>query len=122
MNELTQYFHFYIGCNTTRGKFLGIKKNILFIQTEPGIIEEHDIKTIGHTLFLYLRKLNDLTSEQSKQLVKDGLVIGRPHGYTFTSLSFLYLITLSVDLFGLIDAGYAKDLKTLEIPSIKIQG
>lgn len=113
MNELSQYLHFYIGCNTSKGKFLGIKKDILFIQTEPGIVEEHNINAVGITLFLHLKKLNDLTGEQSKQLVKDGLVIGRPHGYTFTNLSFLYLITLSVDLFGLIDAGYAKDLKDL---------
>ncbi len=113
MNELGKYLHFYIGCNTNKGLFLGIRKDILFIQTHQNLIEEHDIKDIGNTLFLYLQHLSDLTTEQSKQLIKVGLVIGRPHGYTFTNHAFLYLLSLSVDLFGLIKAGYAKDLKGL---------
>ena len=113
MNELGKYLHFYIGCNTNKGLFLGIKKDILFIQMHQNSIEEYNIKDVGNTLFLYLQQLSDLTTEQSKQLIKDGLVIGRPHGYTFTNHSFLYLLSLSVDLFGLIKAGYAKDLKCL---------
>lgn len=92
---------------------LGIKKHTLFIQTDPGIIEEYDIKDVGNTLFLYLIQLGDLTIEQSKQLITYGLVIGRPHGYTFTSQAFLYLLSLSVDMFGLMSAGYAKDRKSL---------
>ena len=88
---------------------MGIRKDILIIQTDQELIEEHDIRDVGNTLFLYLTQLSDLTREESKHLIKVGLVIGRPHGYTFTSNSFLYMLSLSVDLFGLINAGYAKD-------------
>jgi hypothetical protein len=59
-------------------------------------------KTIDHP---EKKQLGDLTDEQSKQLIiiKEGLAIGRPHGYTFTSYGILYLLSLSVDLFGLIN-------------------
>lgn len=113
MNQLGKCLHLYIGCNTNKGIFLGIRKDILLIQTEKKLIEEYDIQNVGNTLFLYLKQLNDLTDEQSKQLIKEGLAIGRPHGYTFTNYGFLYLLSLSVDLFGLINAGFAKDMKTL---------
>lgn len=118
MNELGKYLRFYIGCNTSQGIFLGIKTDILFIQADRESIVEHRIKDVGNTLFLYLSHLSDLTTEQSKQLIKEGLVIGRPHGYTFTNHAFLYLLSLSVDLFGLINAGYAKDLKTIDVNTI----
>lgn len=110
MNQLGKYLHLYIGCNTNKGIFIGIRKDTLFIQTEQESIEEYDIQNIGSTVFLYLKQLRDITEEQSKQLIKEGLVIGRPHGYTFTNYGFLYLLSLSVDLFGLITAGYAKDM------------
>lgn len=113
MNQVGKYLHLYIGCNTNKGIFLGIRKNILFIQSEDESTEEYDIEDLGSTLFLYLKQLSDLTGEQSKQLIKEGLVIGRPHGYTFTNYGFLYLLSLSVDLFGLINAGYARDMKLL---------
>ena len=86
---------------------------MLFIQTHQGSIEEYDIKALGNTLFLYLQQLSDLSMEQSKQLIENGLVIGRPHGYAFTNQAFLYLISVCVDLFGLVNAGYAKDIKSL---------
>ena len=113
MNQLGKYLHLYIGGNTNKGIFIGIRKDILLIQTEEKLIEEYDIQNVGNTLFLYLRELSDLTDEQSKQLIKEGLAIGRPHGYTFTNYGFLYLLSLSVDLFGLIPAGFARDMKTL---------
>ncbi len=81
-------------------------ENTLFIQTEDKINKEYTIQNLGQTLFLYLRELNDLTDEQRKQLIKEGLVIGRPYGYTFSNHGFLYLLSLSVDLFGLIKAGF----------------
>ena len=113
MNQLGKYLHLYVGCNTNKGIFIGIKKDILFIQTEEKLADEYDIRNVGNTLFLHLRQLSDLTDEQSKQLIQEGLSIGRPHGYTFTNYAFLYLLSLSVDLFGLINAGFAKDIKTL---------
>jgi len=113
MNQIGKYLHLYIGCNTNKGIFLGIRKDILFVQTEPGSIEEYNIQNVGSTLFLYLKQLSDLTEEQSKQLIEEGFVIGRPHGYTFSNYGFVYLLSLSVDLFGLINAGFAKDAKRL---------
>lgn len=100
MNQLAKYLHLYIGCNTNKGIFLGIRKAILFIQTEQDSIVEYNIQNVGSTLFLYLKQLSDLTEEQSNQLIKEGIVIGRPHGYTFSNYGFLYLLSLGVDLFG----------------------
>jgi hypothetical protein len=113
MNQLSKCLHLYLGCNTNKGKFIGIKEDILLIQTKEDLIDEYTIQNVGNTLFLYLRQLSDLTDEQSNQLIKEGFSIGRPHGYTFSNYGFLYLLSLSVDLFGLINAGYAKDIKTL---------
>ena len=114
MNQLGKYLHLYIGCNTNKGIFTGIREDILFIKTDGKLTEEYDIRNVGNTLFLYLRKLSDLTDEQSKQLIKEGLSIGRPHGYTFSNYGFLYLLSLGVDLFGLINAGFAKDIKIIK--------
>ena len=110
MNQLVKYLHLYIGCNTNKGIFIGIREETLFVKPEEKLTEEYDIRDVGNTLFLYLIKLSDITEEQSKQLIKEGLSIGRPHGYTFSNYSFLYLLSLRVDLFGLINAGIAKDM------------
>ncbi len=113
MNKPGKYLCFYIGCNTNKGILAGIKKDLLFIETGQQSIVEYDIKELGITLFLYLNQLNDLTTEHRKQLIKEGVVIGRPHGYTFTTPAFLYLLSLGIDMFGLINAGYAMDVKGL---------
>jgi hypothetical protein len=85
MSQLGTYLHLYIGCDTSKGKFIGIRKDTLLIQTEEEIIEEYGIESIGDTLSLYLRQLSDLTDEQRRQLIKVGISIGRPYGYTFTN-------------------------------------
>ena len=113
MNQFDKCLHLYIDCNTNKGRFIGIRKDILIIETEEQGVEEYSIQNLGNTLFLYLRQLNDLSEEQSKELVKQGLSIGRPYGYTFTNHAFVYLLSLGVDLFGLIHSGVAKDIKTL---------
>ena len=99
------------------GRFIGSKERTLFIQSEDKTIEV-DIGSVGDTLFLYLMQLNDLDDVQRKQLVKEGLVIGRPHGYTFSNRGFLYLLSIHVDLFGLIQSGFAKDLNTIDKKSL----
>jgi hypothetical protein len=63
---------------------------------------------------LYLRKLSDLTHEESVELINKGFNIGRPKGYSFSPDAFLFLITLHVDLFGLIQHGIATDLKLID--------
>ena len=113
MTDLNKCLHLYLGCNTNKGKFIGITKDTLLIQPEERLVEEYNISSIGNTLYLYMRQLSDLTEEQSKQLISHGFSIGRPFGYTFTNYGFLYLISLNVDLFGLIKSGFAKDYKTI---------
>jgi len=108
MSNLDQYIHLYIGCETNKGKFTGMVNNSLFIQ-QNGEMVEYDKGVLGKTIFLHLRKLRDITDEQSKELNKKGFNIGRPSGYTFSNDAFLFLLDLHVDLFGLINAGLAKD-------------
>ena len=114
MTQLHRCLSLYLGCNTNKGKLIGIVGEVLIIQNEKSVTEEYNIKDVGKTLFLHLRQLNDLTHAQSGQLIDEGFSIGRPHGYTFSNNGFLYLLSLSVDLFGLINSGYAKDIKTLK--------
>jgi hypothetical protein len=113
MTSYYQCLSLYVGCDTNKGKFIGIINNNLLINTKATQFEEFDVQLLGHTLFLYLRYLADLTEEQSKELIKKGFSIGRPNGYAFSNYGFLYLINLSVDLFGLINSGIAKDIKML---------
>ena len=113
MNDLRKCLHLYLGCNTSKGKFIGVSNDTLLIQTEEKLVEEYNIADIGNTLFLYLRQLSDLSDEQSTKLISSGFSIGRPYGYTFTNYGFLYLISLDVDLFGLINSGFARDIKTI---------
>ena len=112
MHQLSECLHLYIGCETNKGKFIGARNEILFIQS-PTAMEEYHINQVGKILFLYLRKLSDLSDAQSKQLINEGISIGRPTGYTFSNYAFLYLLSLQVDLFGLINAGLAKDIKNI---------
>jgi hypothetical protein len=109
MTRLEKYIHFYIGCDTNKGKLIGIKQKWLIVQSEDGL-SEYDIEDLGVSLFLHLQHLNQLSETQSKELINRGIAIGRPNGYTFSNEGFYYLITLNVDLFGLIKSGYAKNI------------
>jgi len=110
MSRLENCIPLYVGCETNKGKFVGIVKNSLFIQNGEHSITEYNKQSLGQTVFLHLKRLSDITDEQSQQLNKKGFNIGRPSGYTFSNDAFLYLLSLHVDLFGLINAGMAKGL------------
>jgi hypothetical protein len=112
MSRLENCIPLYVGCETNKGKFVGIVKDFLFIQNGEHSITEYNKQSLGQTVFLHLKRLSDITDEQSQELNKKGFNIGRPSGYTFSNDAFLYLLSLHVDLFGLINAGMAKDLKT----------
>jgi hypothetical protein len=58
--------------------------------------------------------LSDLTHDESVELINKGFNIGRPKGYSFSSEAFMFLLTLNVDLFGLIQHGIATDLKLID--------
>lgn len=112
MSRLEKCIPLYIGCETNKGTFVGMVKDSLFIQNGEHTTSEFSKQLLGQTVFLHLKRLSDITDEQSQELNKKGFNIGRPSGYTFSNDAFLYLLSLHVDLFGLINAGMAKDLKT----------
>jgi hypothetical protein len=112
MADHFQSVHLYLVCNSNKGKFIGINNNLLLIQTKENSAE-YEKTLLGKEVFLYLRKLESLTELQSKELINQGISIGRPHGYTFSNYGFLYLLSLHVDLFGLIKSGIAKEISTL---------
>lgn len=115
MRRLDKCIHFYIGCQTNIGQLVGVKKEQLLIQPkDDDNTIEYATQLLGSTIFLYLQRLNDLTEEQSKELIKRGIAIGRPNGYTFSNEGFLYLLSLNVDLFGLVSSGYAKNINDLQ--------
>src|SRR5262245_17173172 len=113
MSRLDKCLPLYIGCETNKGKLVGIMNDSLFIQNGDQSITEYNTTALGRTLFLYLKKLSDIADEQSEELNKKGFNIGRPSGYTFSNDAFLFLLSLHVDLFGLISSGMAKDLRKI---------
>lgn len=114
MHPLEKCLHLYIGCATNQGQLVGVRKEYLLIQAnDPPRMVEYDIQLLGSSIFLYLQHLNDLSDEQSRELVKKGIAIGRPNGYPFSNAGFLYLLALHVDLFGLISSGYAKNINSI---------
>ena len=107
---------FYVGCQTNKGQLIGISNESLLIQprNSQATVENYEMQAVGTAVVLYLRKLSDLTHEESVELINNGFSIGRPKGYSFSPEAFLFLLTLKVDLFGLIQRGIAKDLKLID--------
>ena len=106
---------FYIGCETNKGRLIGISSGSLLIQPkDQATIENYEMQDVGMGVVLYLRTLNHLSNEESVELIKNGFNIGRPKGYSFSPEAFLFLLTLHVDLFGLIQHGFDKDLKSID--------
>ena len=107
---------FYIGCETSKGRLLGISGDSLFIQpnNSEATIENYKLHDVGTSVVLHLRELSHLTNEESMELIKNGFNIGRPKGYSFSPEAFLFLLKLHVDLFGLIKDGFAINLKSID--------
>ncbi|HUR10159.1 MAG TPA: hypothetical protein VM012_02250 [Flavitalea sp.] len=101
------YFHLYIGCNTTFGKLVGVNSNSCFTETTSGQIVETSFREKPFPVKLISRRLRELSDEESKILIAKGISIGRPKGYSFSPEAFLFLLSCSVDLFGLLDKGLA---------------
>ena len=70
----------------------------------------YPIQAVGKSVFLYIRRLSDLTLEESNILIEKGMNIGRPQGYSYSPDAFIFLLGLHVDLFALIESGLAKDI------------
>ena len=114
MKNPADWIQLYIGSETNKGVLIGVVNDILFIQLKrKQEIVEYSKEELGTTIFLYLRKIGDLTQQQSDELISKGFAIGRPSGYSFSNEAFLYLLSLSVDLFGIINSGFAKDINKL---------
>jgi len=113
MNVGRDQIHLYLGCETNKGKLIGILKDRLFIES-PGKAQpdEYEQTALGKTIFLHLRMIGDLNEDQSEELIAKGFSIGRPSGYSFSNDAILFLLSLSVDLFGLINSGIARHIKT----------
>jgi hypothetical protein len=100
--KIDTYLHLYIGADTNFGKLVGINQDTCFLLSENGKIDQRSISG-SNTVKPLLKRINKLTPEQSIELNKRGLSIGRPKGYSFAPDAFLYLLGIRVDLFGLID-------------------
>lgn len=109
MHVLRKYVQLYIGCQTSAGKLIGVNQELLFILSPvDDLVQTFHVNSLGTTLFLHLKQLNDLNYEQSNELIKRGFNVGRPKGYAFSPEAFIFLLTLYVDLFGLTSSGFAK--------------
>jgi len=89
----------------------------MFIRSSDYGTAEYPKDVLGNTVVLYLRKIGDMTAQESKELIDKGFSIGRPSGYSFSNDAVLYLLSLFVDLFGMINAGVARDIKTIGDPA-----
>jgi hypothetical protein len=108
--KIAQYLPFYLGCNSNKGKITGINQNCISVQSAENNIIEYDIDNADFIIKPYLRNLHSLTKDESTQLINKGMNIGRPKGYSFHPDAFLYLLTMRIDIFGLIESGLAVDV------------
>ena len=108
--KIYKYLHLYLGCNTNLGKLIGVNEKSYFIRSEDGEIIERSFYDQPEVKLL-LRKISDLNIEESAELNRKGLNIGRPRGYSFSPDAILYLLALRIDLFNLIAEGLAIDIR-----------
>ena len=113
MLRIEHYLPYYLGCNTDKGKLMGIVGKIVILQSADGSISEHNIQK-DVLIRPILKRLNSISADQSSELLEMGFSIGRPHGYSFSPSAFLFLTGLHVDLFGLIESGLAIDMDTIQ--------
>ncbi len=102
--KIDDYMHFYLGCNTNKGKLVGISEASYYIENKEGepiaVKKSESIKPI-------LRNFNNLNLHESEQLNMKGISIGQRKGYSFTPEAILYLLSLRIDIFNLINKGLA---------------
>ncbi|MEP6615109.1 MAG: hypothetical protein ABJA57_00955 [Ginsengibacter sp.] len=103
------YLQFYLGAETNQGILVGINQQACFVRSLKGETIEYKFSVAEKELKLVLKKINDLTMEESAELNRRGLSIGRPNGYSFTPSAILYLLSIRVDIFNLIGKGLAID-------------
>jgi hypothetical protein len=108
-SQVSRYLPFYLGCETDNGRLIGVTQQFVLTVLENGQIkEDREFSTK-----LILRKLGNISDEESSELIRMGFSIGRPSGYSFSPNAFLYLLSIHVDLFGLITSGLAIDKESV---------
>ena len=101
------YLHLYLGCETTMGKLVIVNLHSCFTETNSGELVETKFTENPFPVKLIVKKLRELTDEESRELINRGISIGRPKGYSFSPDAFLFLLSCKVDLFGLMEYGLA---------------
>jgi hypothetical protein len=133
MKNIKDYLHLYLGCKAqvVKGRYTGVvgairgvdsngslmlaECNINFRPTEDWIENDRDFK-VGEVQPI-LRHLNDITEEEFNEMFHhmDGgielsfKIDGNVKKFDITPSQIAYLLSRSVDLFGLIEAGLAID-------------
>ena len=108
--KIEDYIHLYLGCDTNKGKLVGINGSTCLMLSQSGEINPIDLNDTNLPIKPILRKFSDLSIHESTELNKRGISIGQRKGYTFTPGAIVYLLTLRIDLFNLIAEGLAIDL------------
>lgn len=109
--KIAQYLPFYLGCNSNQGKIMGINQNYISVQSAENKIIEYDIDNADFIIKPFLKNWRSLSTDEISELIKNGMNIGRPKGFSFSPDAFLYLLALQVDIFGLIRSGLAVDIE-----------
>jgi len=115
MKTIEQFLPFYLGCRTTIGRLVGVNDHLVFTRSAAGEVVSNDTSLDGFSIKLFLKRLRDLSEDESIQLIEKGFSVGRPKGYSFSPGAFVYLLSLHVDLFNLIDSGLAIDISGKEM-------
>lgn len=109
---MKEYLHLYLGCATDKGELTGVQEHSYFIRSRSGETLELNFEEQPSAKLL-LRKISDLSIDESAELNRRGLSIGRPRGYSFSPDAILFLLSLRIDLFNLINEGLAIDINQL---------
>jgi hypothetical protein len=110
IKKIEHYLPFYLWCKTNIGKIVGVVDHTVYIESSDGGSVQFDTTHTGFVIRLFLRRLRDMSADESSKLIEKGFSVGRPHGYSFSPDAFLYLLSLHVDLFNLIDSEMAIDV------------
>lgn len=99
------YLHLYLGCDTDKGKLIGIELNKAVCMMDDLSIVEGNI----YSLKLILRPLSDMTEEEASESRKifDSMVAADKLNCEIEAARTLFALSKGFDLFGLIDAGLA---------------
>jgi hypothetical protein len=108
--KISDYLHLYLGCDTNKGKLVGINGSTCLTLSKNGEINPGDPDNKDQSIKPFLRKFSDLGIDENTELNKRGISIGQRKGYTFTPDAIVYLLNLRIDLFNLIAAELAIDI------------